>query len=468
MPIPTAPPSGFRDFLPEQVALRQEAIATITKVYKSFGFQPIATSAVEDLQVLLGKGGGENEKLIFKIMKRGEKLDLEINSLVSMASQALENTPQTLKKETAEALTHDVRGNALADFGLRFDLTLPLARYYSKHGSTLPHPFKAFQLGPVWRAERAQKGRYREFTQCDVDIIGADSWGAEVEVITAILSVFKAFGIEGVKVHLNDRRLVDRMLEACGIPADKRTAACVIIDKLDKVEHEKVYSELESEVGKNSTDVLKKILSLTEQGTHTEFVHLVQPNEDHFENQKKISGAVRSMFPNASIEFTPSLMRGMGYYTGPVFEFRHPSLSGSLGGGGRYDRLTETFGGHPIPACGGSIGFERLMMILEESGRSAHGGAPDAVVTVFSDELRGRSLEIAAALRARGLAIDVYPGAGKLKAQFKYADQKKAAYALVIGPDEAARGVVQVKDLKTGDEAALTLDEARVKIAARA
>ena len=434
MSIPTAPPSGFRDFLPEQVALRQDATSAILKVYKSFGFQPIATSAIEDLQVLTGKGGGENEKLIFKIMKRGEAL------------------------ERAHADKTD-----LADLGLRFDLTLPLARYYSKHGSLLPHPFKALQLGPVWRAERAQKGRYREFTQCDVDIIGADSWGAEVEVITAILTVFQSLGLSGVKVHLNDRRLVDKSLEAAGVPLEKRGAACVIVDKLDKMEAAKVLAELEAEVGAEAAKALSGTILATSAGPEA----LAAIKSGDFVHLSKISDAIKAAVPGADIILTPNLMRGMGYYTGPVFEFRHASLSGSLGGGGRYDKLTEKFGGQPIPACGGSIGFERLMLILEEMGRHAASAAPDAVVTVFSDELRGRSLDVAAALRAKGLSVDVFPGGGKLKHQFKYADQKKAAYALVIGPDEAARGVVQVKSLKTGDEQALTLDEACARIAAR-
>ncbi|MDE2490686.1 MAG: histidine--tRNA ligase [Elusimicrobia bacterium] len=435
MPIPTTPPSGFRDFLPEQVAARHDAIETISRVYRSFGFQPIQTSAVEDLQVLLGKGGGENEKLIFKIQKRGEAL------------------------ERAKA-----EGTDLADLGLRFDLTLPLARYYSKHGSLLPHPFKAFHLGPVWRAERAQKGRYREFTQCDVDIVGADSWGAEVEVITAILAVFRAFGLDGVEVHLNDRRLVDVALEAAQVPPEKRGAVCVIVDKLDKMDEAKVRAELEAEVGVEAAALLAQtILAKTPSG---EFVR--QIGKDGFDGLNRIMGAVQATTPGAVIHLTPNLMRGLGYYTGPVFEFRHASLSGSLGGGGRYDKLTAAFGGQPVPACGGSIGFERLMLILEEKGRGTADGAPDAVVTVFSDELRARSLEVAAALRAKGLSVDVFPGAAKLKQQFKYADQKKAHYALVIGPDEAERGVVQVKSLSTGDESALSVDEACAKIAARA
>jgi histidyl-tRNA synthetase len=434
MSIPTAPPSGFRDFLPEQVALRQDAIATITKVYKSFGFQPIATSAVEDLSVLTGQGGGENEKLIFKIMKRGDAL------------------------ERAHAEKTD-----LADLGLRFDLTLPLARYYTKHGSLLPHPFKALQLGPVWRAERAQKGRYREFTQCDVDIIGSDSWGAEVEVITAILTVFATLGLTGVKVHLNDRALIRHLLNFAHIPSEQHSQVCIELDKLDKIGVEGIRTGLTALIGEAKAKTIEDVFIANS-------AHAVANDRDSAAltgRLEQIAQSVRTSFPNTEIVTDRTLMRGMGYYTGPVFEFRHASLSGSLGGGGRYDKLTEKFGGHPIPACGGSIGFERLMLILEEMGRHADSAAPDAVVTVFSDELRGRSLDAAAALRAKGLSVDVFPGGGKLKGQFKYADQKKAAYALVIGPDEAERGVVQVKSLKTGEEQALTLDEACARIAAR-
>lgn len=435
MSIPTAPPSGFRDFLPEQVALRQDAVAAITRIYKSFGFQPIATSAVEDLAVLTGQGGGENEKLIFKILKRGEAL------------------------ERAHAEKTD-----LADLGLRFDLTLPLARYYTKHGSLLPHPFKALQLGPVWRAERAQKGRYREFTQCDVDIIGSDSWGAEVEVITAILTVFATLGLSGVKVHMNDRALVRHLLDAAQIPAEHHIQVCIELDKLDKIGVEGVRTELTALIGAEKAKTVEDAFIAV--------AHDAVPGDPvsagFVAALHQISHAVKAAFPGAEIVMDRTLMRGMGYYTGPVFEFRHASLSGSLGGGGRYDKLTEKFGGKPIPACGGSIGFERLMLILEDMGKQAASAAPDAVVTVFSDELRGRSLDVAAAMRAKGLSVDVFPGGGKLKAQFKYADQKKAAYAVVIGPDEAERGVVQVKSLKTGDEQALTLEEACARVAARA
>ncbi len=412
--IPTTPPSGFRDFTPEQADARRRAAEAITGVYRAHGFQPVATSAVEDLKVLLGKGGGENEKLIFKLLKRGEALDRA--------------------KAGAEEL---------ADAGLRFDLTLPLARYYSKYGSTLPHPFKAFNMGPVWRAERAQKGRYREFTQCDVDVIGSDSWGVEVEVISTILKAFDAAGLKGVQVVLNDRHVLLDRLRRAGVPEEGLGAACVSIDKLDKADKEKVLAELGPEGEK-----IFKTLETSEPSAAL----------------LSIRDAVNKVVGRDAVAYYPFLVRGFDYYTTTVFEFRHPSFAGSIGGGGRYDKLTEKFGGPATPACGGSIGFERLMLVLEEQGQAA-ASHPDAVVTVFSDDLRGRSLEVAEALRAKGLTADVFPGTGKLKAQFKYADQKKAAFALVIGPDEAARGVINLKHLATGDESAVTLDEAVARIA---
>lgn len=404
MTIPTAPPSGFRDFSPKDCALRSRAVEAISRAYRSFGFQQIATSAVEDLQVLLGKGGGENEKLIFKIMKRGEALER------AMA-------------ESAE----------LSDLGLRFDLTLPLARYYSKYGSQLPHPFKAFHIGPVWRAERAQKGRYREFFQCDADIIGSESVSAEVDVISAILAAFAAIGVSGVTVKLNDRRLLYAHLEKAGVPESQRAQACVLLDKLDKVERAQIEAELAALCGPAAASAL-----------------LTPATQD----DARLSEIARLVGP--AVELDPMLVRGFDYYTSTVFEFRHPKFSGSVGGGGRYDRLTEKFGGQPVPAVGGSIGFERLMLLLDEQTESG----PDYVVTVFSDELREKTLELAGRLRAAGKSVDVYPGNGKLKQQFKYADAKKAAYALVMGPDEAARGEFKVKDLKTGEERAVKLSDA--------
>jgi histidyl-tRNA synthetase len=477
MGISTTPPSGFRDFLPDEVAARNRVIRLITSTYQKFGFQPIATPAAENLEVLLGKGGGDNEKLIFKILKRGEKQDVvsALSHLFSVMAKRSPEIQQTSNSDSIELFDrldairtrhqNEVAPQEIADLGLRFDLTLPLARYYSKYGSQLPHPFKAFNLGPVWRAERTQKGRFREFLQCDVDIIGSESWGAEVEVISAILTVFKALEIEDVEVVLNDRTYVYAALEHAGVPESKKTATCIIIDKLDKLPREKVIEELIDLIGNNCVSHLQQTLLVTAPNDGA----TLDPgifSAQYFSKLRQIASAVAKNV-NSRVRIDPSLMRGFDYYTGPVFEFRHPSLSGSLGGGGRYDKLTAKFGGALTPACGGSIGFERLMLILEEKRTNIDLSAPDAVVTVFSDDMREKSLETGAALRGKGLSIDVYPGTGKLKAQFKYADQKKAGYAIVIGPDEAAKGVMNIKALATGVEQSLTLEEACALIAGK-
>jgi histidyl-tRNA synthetase len=352
-------------------------------------------------------------------------------------------------------------GIELADMGLRFDLTVPLARYYSKYGSTLPHPFKAFQLGPVWRAERAQKGRFREFWQCDADVIGSDAWHCEVEVISALVTAVTRLGVEHPRVLINDRSLVYALLERAGVEPDKRIAACVVLDKLDKLERAQVLAELITLAGEPAARALEA--SLLAETPDLELLRAAAP--EAVGRLEKIVGALRALSAQPeSFVLSPSLMRGFDYYTGPVFELHHPSLSSSLGGGGRYDRLTEKFGGQPVPACGGSIGFERLLLILEESGKAPATSAPDAVMTVFSEELRVQSLQIAAGLRGAGLAIDVYPGSGKLKAQFKYADQKKAAFCLVLGPDEASNGVVKVKEMKSGAEEAVKVADLAVRL----
>ncbi len=417
MPISSSPPSGFRDFLPQNLKLRQKVSQTISDIYRSFGFEAIETSALENLEVLTGKGGGENEKLIFKALKRGEKL-----------TEALE------KKEE------------LADMGLRFDLTLPLARFYAAHQSFLPKPFKAFHIAPVWRAERAQKGRYREFTQCDIDIIGADHWTAEVEIISAILQVFDALEIKDVTVLLNDRALVEEALQKSGVPEEKRASICVVIDKLDRMPREKIEEEISILVGEQISQAVQTLLLGESESSYAE----VSPAS--FARLKEISASLSRLNKNARVQITPSLMRGFDYYTGPVFEFRHPKLSGSLGGGGRYDRLLEKFGVPQIPACGGSIGFERLILLFEELGYHNEDFGPQFFVAIFSEEMMPRSLELASKLRALRKNVDLYPGPAKLKNQFKYADQKKARYALIIGPDEARQNQIRIKDLKTGIE----------------
>ncbi len=436
MSIPVNPPSGFRDYPPEACARREFAVRTISEVYRSFGFEPIATSAVEDLAVLTGKGGGENEKLIFKILKRGEKLD-------------------AARAENGE----------LADLGLRFDLTLPLARFYAKHQSQLPHPFKAFHIGPVWRAERAQKGRYREFYQCDADIIGSESPVCEVEVISAILTAFEKLGIPDVSVHINDRALVYAALNSSGVPPEQHMEVCISLDKLDKIGEQGVFAELHTKFSLSSSAVVNSAKLIIDNPSDIKKFTNIAPEQTR--RIKNILDGINTTNKNAQCFFNSSLMRGLDYYTGPIFEFRHAKLSGSLGGGGRYDRLSEKFGGPAVPACGGSIGFERLLLLLEESGAAAASTGPEFCVLVFDESLRAKSLALAAALRQAGRSADLYPGTGKLKAQFKYADAKGAGYALIIGPEEASRGIIKAKNLKTGQEQSLALEDVlRLQISA--
>ena len=400
-------------------------IETISRVYRSYGFSPIDTPAVEDLAVLMGKAGGENEKLIFKIMKRGEKLDLSQGA------------------------------GELADMGLRFDLTLPLARYYSRHRGVLPTPFKAFHIGPVWRAERAQKGRYREFIQCDADILGSDSTHCEIEVISAVMSVFKELGLDSPSVVLNDRRLLFALCDHWHITEDKRNALFIAMDKLDKAGAEAVLADIGQLLGGAVPEDLRGFVQNGD--ADLDFLKKVAP--EPMAGLIQIRDALAQTSDSyGPFTISPTLVRGLDYYTGPVFEFRYPGLSGSVGVGGRYDRLTEKFGGQRTPACGLSIGFERLMLVLEEAGAQKASG-PDACFTVFSEELWSRTLSLAKSLRAAGLRIDVYPGTGKLKAQFKYADSVKARYALVLGPDEAAAGKVNAKELATGAESSVAIDD---------
>lgn len=419
--VPVLPPSGFRDFLPEEASARAALIATITKIYQSHGFQPIGMSMLESLSTLQGKGGGgDNEKLIFKVMKRGEDLQR------SLAAQA-----------------------ELADMGLRFDLTLPLARYCARFREQLPKPFKVFQIGPVWRADRPQKGRFREFYQCDVDIVGAKEIGAEVDCITAILEVFTELKIEGVEVHLNDRRLLAALKGSLG---DKEWAeALVSLDKLDKIGPEGVEKELGEKFG-SVPDGISQVLK----GGELDNFSGIEPAAAA--SLGEILTLLKELAPGTKAVFNPTLVRGQDYYTGTIFELRHPQLAGSLAGGGRYNRLLEVFGGAETPAFGGSIGFERLYLLLQESGRSAGlSQAPQVFFPLFDASMRPHLLRLAAALRAEGIRADVFPDAAKLKNQFKYADDRGIPFTAILGTDELAKSEIKVKSMADRSEQSISI-----------
>ena len=329
------PPRGMRDFLPAEKTKRDSVLGVISSVYRSFGFQEVETPALENLDRLTSGQGGDNEKLAYRVMKRGAELESALN------------TPS------------DVDG--LADLGLRFDLTVPLTRFYATNRASLPSVFKAIQMGPVWRAERPQKGRYRQFIQCDIDIIGDDSVLAEIELLTASLAALDAIGLENSVIRVNHRLLLAEVLDGLGVAEADRSSAMIIIDKLDKIEISGVVTELTERFGEGVGNSAKTWL----EGISTSSVPAVL--EPLFE-------AVGSR-----LRFDPTLVRGMGYYTGTIFEIELPGTGSAIGGGGRYDGMVGRWLGTDVPAVGISIGFERVVELVEGVVSSA------GVVLVLED-----------------------------------------------------------------------------------
>ena len=346
MALNKKPVTGMKDILPAEMQIRDYVMNVIKENYRKFGFTPIETPCVETIGNLCSKQGGENEKLIFKIMKRGDKLNL---------SEA---------KEEAD----------LADSGLRYDLTLPLARYYANNGANLPAPFKALQMGNVWRADRPQKGRFRQFMQCDIDILGEPSNLAEIELILATTTTLGKLGFSGFKVRLNERRILKAMASYAGFDEEQMDTVFIILDKMDKIGMEGVADDLVANgFAKESVD---KYMALFEGIGNAEdgIAYLSETLGEFLEegvaaNLSEIKAGVSATVDTGfSIEFDPTLVRGMSYYTGTIFEIEMPQFGSSVAGGGRYDKMIGRFTGNDVPACGFSIGFERIITILMDSG----------------------------------------------------------------------------------------------------
>ena len=361
MAASVTPPRGMRDFLPAEKARREHALGVIRGVYAAHGFDEIETPVVEDSQRLHAGLGGDNEKLAFAVMKRG----LTPDDLAAAAA-------------SGDALS-------LADLGLRYDLTVPLARFYATHRASLPPVFRAIQIAPVWRAERPQKGRYRQFVQCDIDIIGEAGPLAELELLTATVATLDALGLGGCTIRINDRRILAGILGSWGVPEDLRERALITIDKLDKIGTTGVAAELR-ELGVvprgTETDIAGELEALTSADWHLHDGVVPPPAWLDGEAYADLL-ALRAALPDAAIEFDPTLVRGMGYYTGTIFEIAHPDHGYSLGGGGRYDHMIGRFLGQEVPACGFSIGFERIVDLLE----MRDGSRPRAVVLVYDGEV---------------------------------------------------------------------------------
>ena len=346
MALVKKPVTGMKEIMPREMEIRDYLQGIIKETYRSYGFNAIETPCLEDINNLCSKQGGENEKLIFKVLKRGEKLNLE----------------------TAESEAD------LVDMGLRYDLTVPLVRFYSNNQANLPQPFKALQIGNVWRADRPQRGRYRQFTQCDIDILGEATNSAEIELILATTETLGKLGFKGFEIRISERRLLRAMSNYAGFPEDKFDVVCIILDKLDKIGVDGVREELAKEGFLEES--IDKYLKLFEENDNTlktlnrmkellgDFLEeeVVKSLTEIIESVEKVKKADFKMV------FDPTLVRGMGYYTGTIFEISMPELGASCGGGGRYDKMVGNFTGQNVPACGFSIGFERIVLILMESG----------------------------------------------------------------------------------------------------
>lgn len=346
MALNKKPVTGMKDILPAEMQLRDYCISVIKETYGKFGFTSIETPCVETIGNLSSKQGGENEKLIFKILKRGEKLNLEE------------------AKEEAN----------LVDGGLRYDLTVPLVRFYSNHANELPSPFKALQIGNVWRADRPQRGRYRQFMQCDIDILGEPSNLAEIELILATTTTLGKLGFKDFVIRINERRILKAMAAYSGFAEDDYDTVFIILDKMDKIGEEGVVNELvKSGFSQESAEKYMALFKeLEENGGSVEW--LADKLKDYLEPDvaKSLSEIIASVRATKSsdfeITFDPTLVRGMSYYTGTIFEISIPQFGGSCGGGGRYDKMVGRFTGNDVPACGFSIGFERIILLMMENG----------------------------------------------------------------------------------------------------
>ncbi|HEY6481038.1 MAG TPA: histidine--tRNA ligase [Streptosporangiaceae bacterium] len=420
MPSQFDPASGTRDFLAPELERREQVFGAIRAVFQRYGFEPLQTPAFERLDVLLGKYGDEGDKLVFKILRRGE---------------------------------HEASGEA--DLALRYDMTVPLARVAAAYGSQLTWPYKRYAMGPVWRADRPGRGRFREFVQCDLDTLGTTSPLADAEVLCAHHDAMTEVGIGEFAVALNSRHVLAGLLEAYKISPELGTGVLTSLDKLDKLPPAAVASELaERGLAPELAGELVETISAPDAADRIRAA--LKPSEEGLAGLDEVDAVLElcaAQFPAGRVVFTPSLVRGLSYYTGPIWEIRAPGGVGSLGGGGRYDHLIEALGGPDVPAVGSSIGVERVLSLLP--GAAAEGAARlDVAVTILAGELAAESFALAGAARAAGLRASVYLGSsGKISKQLRWASDQGARWCLLYGAREREAGLVKVRDMVSREEA---------------
>jgi histidyl-tRNA synthetase len=445
----TALPQGTRDFSSDVVRKRNYIFKTIRTIFELFGFQPLETPAMENLETLTGKYGEEGDKLIFKILNNG-----------------LENPAKHLQaREDLEKVLEGKNVKGITERALRYDLTIPFARYVAMNFGQLTMPFKRYQIQPVWRADRPQKGRYREFYQCDVDVVGSNSLLNEVELTSIYAKVFEQLNID-VEIRINSRKILAALAEVCG-GVDKMINISIAIDKLDKIGIEKVQEELfQRGLNEGQVAIIEQYLSLT--GSNEEKLHNLNDLIGATEIGKKGIDEIKyilnflpsSIVDKITTDFT--LARGLNYYTGVIFEIKARGVQiGSIGGGGRYDDLTGLFGVRDVPGVGISFGVDRIYDVMEELRLFPEEVQTGTKVLFFN---MGEAESKAAfgamqVLRSKSISCEIYYEHAKLEKQFKYADKKRITYAVIIGSKELQEGSCVVKNIKTGEQLIVSLTD---------
>jgi len=438
--VSTKPPSGTRDFLPDDVRRREYVIGVVRRVYEGYGFEPLETPAFENIETLLGKYGEEGNRLIFKILRRGE---------------------------------HEQSGEA--DLALRYDLTVPLARVIAQYQNALPKFFKRYQVQPVWRADRPARGRFREFYQCDIDSIGSTSPVVEVEQMAAVSDVLTELGFVDFALRVNHRGVLHGLLNAAGVDAAQHGDALVALDKLDKIGVEGVAREFSARgIPQPVADRLLAQFNVPAAERRADTVRRLEEalgrDDGSVANLREITDLAATTSAGHHLRIDLNLARGLSYYTGAIMEIVVADLAGSLGGGGRYDNLVGMFLGRDVPACGFSLGLERIIVVMTERAMfpaTVVGGTVDIMVALWHEGSRADALALASELRAAGLRVDIYPEADKLGKQFKYASSRNVPFVAIVGDDERAQGTVSIKDLRNGDQQTVARGDAGQHVATR-
>jgi len=434
--ISTKPPGGMRDFLAPDVARRRHVLSVVQRVYESFGFVPLETPTIENLTTLLGKYGPEGDQLLYRLLHRREKLQ--------------------------RALEAGADESGLAAEGLRYDLTVPLARVVANY-KDLPTFYKRYQIQPVWRADRPAKGRFREFYQCDVDIIGTKSPVADAEVCGATAEVLQKLGFTDFKIQVNHRELLRAFVTGAGIALENESLALIALDKLDKIGRDGVLKELgDKGIDPAASEKLLSTLDAAREPGALDELPGGEPLVELF--------AIAANGPAAKhLVFDPTLARGLSYYTGPIFEITCEGLSGSMGGGGRYDNLIGMFGKLQVPAVGFSLGLERVLLVMEERSMFPElGVGPEVLLCRMKEVAAADAIAVATALRAQGVRVEIFADTPQLGKQLQYASKLGAPYAAILGESEVQGGTVALKNLESGEQVTVPVTDAGERIRSRA